>query len=205
MNDTDKWWDQYRDTLVPGYEATIEAEAKMVHRCVISSIIDGLLQTEAYARVILDGPPVVEKETLLEVRMKRQWHVFEKAMPPKLEFVMDEACLYRELGGKEVLKEQLKHLLSMSKLPMVSLRILPFSETRNSFMSDTFLYFFNEQKTEGMVQFETHYGMSGQSDHTTLVMYYNHFVNIRDRALDEAATRETIKRAIARLEMENMA
>ncbi|GAA2151578.1 helix-turn-helix domain-containing protein [Actinomadura napierensis] len=41
--------------------------------------------------------------------------------------VLDEAVLMRPAGGKEVMRKQLEHLLALSDLPHVSIRIVPFT------------------------------------------------------------------------------
>lgn len=83
-------------------------------------VIPGLLQTEAYARVLLRGDGVA-----VEARLDRQAILArEDPQPPIFRCVIDEAVLHRSIGGPEVMREQLKHLVSMIN-PRLSVQVLP--------------------------------------------------------------------------------
>jgi hypothetical protein len=101
-----------------------------------SSVIPGLLQTELYARHVIEGWNAIatltpqELQRRVEVRMRRQ----EVLMAPRrLHFsaVIDEAVLLRRVGGGTVMREQLDHLYRMTELPNVALRILPLNVTHD--------------------------------------------------------------------------
>jgi hypothetical protein len=142
------WWESYGGALTQEYMDFIglEAEASSVlvwH----AEAVPGLLQTEAYARSIYDAhqevirlpPGVFERRT--EVRMRRQ-QVLTRQDPPPLELsaVIDESVLLRKVGSREVMFEQLCHLLEMGQLPNVALRILPL-QRESSLMADSFVVF----------------------------------------------------------------
>ncbi|MER6950110.1 helix-turn-helix transcriptional regulator [Nonomuraea sp. NPDC000554] len=83
-------------------------------------LIPGLLQTEAYARVLLRG-----NETAVSGRLNRQLILTrEDPAPPCLRCVIDEAVLHRPIGGPEVMREQLCRLVSMIG-PRLSVQVLP--------------------------------------------------------------------------------
>ncbi|SCL16091.1 DUF5753 domain-containing protein [Micromonospora inyonensis] len=93
-------------------------------RCYESSVIPGLLQTEAYARAVLaSGPLAAEVGSYVETRLRRQTDVFERPRPPLTVFVMDEAALRR--GDPEILHPQLDHLVAMAQRPSVMVHVLP--------------------------------------------------------------------------------
>jgi transcriptional regulator with XRE-family HTH domain len=69
------------------------------------AIVPGLLQTEEYAYALLDGD-----EAALKARMERQ-NILTSDSPPTLRCVLDEAVLYRNKGGTQVMCNQLKHIL----------------------------------------------------------------------------------------------
>jgi transcriptional regulator with XRE-family HTH domain len=69
------------------------------------AIIPGLLQTEDYARALLNG-----NETAVQARMERQ-AILTGDDPPTLHVVLDEMVLYREVGGRQVMHSQLTHLM----------------------------------------------------------------------------------------------
>lgn len=68
------------------------------------AFVYGLLQTEEYARSQLKG-----NETAVQARMERQ-SILTADVPPMIHVVLDELVLYREIGGRQVMHNQLKHL-----------------------------------------------------------------------------------------------
>lgn len=70
------------------------------------ALIPGLLQTPEYAAALLDGD-----EEAVQARMERQ-KILTRDDPPMVHVVLDEAVLYRERGGKEVMRGQLEHLIA---------------------------------------------------------------------------------------------
>jgi transcriptional regulator with XRE-family HTH domain len=69
------------------------------------AIVPGLLQTEEYARSLLN-----DNEAAVQARLDRQ-RVLAGDSPPTLRAVLDEAILYRNRGGSCVMHNQLKHLV----------------------------------------------------------------------------------------------
>ncbi|WP_371776630.1 helix-turn-helix domain-containing protein [Streptomyces sp. NBC_01438] len=93
-----------------------------------ADVIDGLLQTEAYARALYRErrPAFTEEQVdgLVAARMARQ-AIFERRPAPLLTFVQEEATLRRPTGGKMVLRQQLEHLLELSMLRHVEIQVMP--------------------------------------------------------------------------------
>lgn len=91
-------------------------------------VIDGLLQTEAYARALYGErrPAYTEEQVdrLVAARMARQ-SIFERRPAPLLTFVQEEATLRRPTGGKNVLRRQLEHLLELGALRHVEIQVMP--------------------------------------------------------------------------------
>ena len=89
--------------------------------------IPGLLQTADYARAILAaGPDTAEDELeqLVSARIERQ-AIFDRATPPKLWAVMDEAVLHRLIGSRKIMYDQLLHLADTSCHPSITVQIVP--------------------------------------------------------------------------------
>ncbi|WP_228637933.1 helix-turn-helix transcriptional regulator [Microtetraspora sp. AC03309] len=83
-------------------------------------LIPGLLQTEAYARVLLRGD-----EAAVAGRLNRQLILTrEEPAPPTFRCVIDEGVLHRPIGGPEVMREQLGHLVGMIG-PRLSVQVVP--------------------------------------------------------------------------------
>lgn len=93
-----------------------------------NSVVPGLLQTEEYARAVFDCRyPPVEDETVddwVQGRMDRQ-KVWDRFRPPRANFILEEAILRRPVGGREVMREQLRKLRYMEQLPCMGLQIMP--------------------------------------------------------------------------------
>jgi transcriptional regulator with XRE-family HTH domain len=84
------------------------------------SLVHGLLQTPAYAEVLLYG----DKEKV-EERMTRQGILTrENPLPPGCTFLIDEGVLLREVGNPEIMRAQLDHLLEAPIALGVSLQIV---------------------------------------------------------------------------------
>lgn len=86
--------------------------------------VPGLLQTEDYARASLIVGGVRDLEAAVAARMARQ-AVFDRSKAPTMWVLIDEGVIDRPVGGPEVMRAQLAHLLDMSQHPNVGLRILP--------------------------------------------------------------------------------
>ncbi|MCT6778547.1 helix-turn-helix domain-containing protein [Streptomyces sp. CS7] len=107
--------------------AKLEAEAIEIGSYA-NGVIDGLLQTEEYARALYAQrrPAYAEDdiERLVAARMARQV-VFDRRPAPLLTFVQEEATLRRRTGGRMVLRRQLEHLLELSQLRHVEIQVMP--------------------------------------------------------------------------------
>jgi transcriptional regulator with XRE-family HTH domain len=90
-------------------------------------IIPGLLQTADYARAILAADPETVEDQLDELvaaRLERQ-AIFDRAAPPDLWAVLDEAVLHRLIGTRKVMYDQLLHLADTSCRSNVTVQIVP--------------------------------------------------------------------------------
>ncbi|MEV7414113.1 helix-turn-helix transcriptional regulator [Streptomyces sp. NPDC089919] len=126
-----QWWHEYRGLLPQEYRDFISLEASAgAARTVELSVVPGLLQTAGYARAVtraaLGGLPEPKVDALVDVRLARQ-AVLRADPPLELSAVLDEAVLRRQIGGPEVMREQLRHLVAVAELPQVRLQVLPFS------------------------------------------------------------------------------
>ncbi|WP_419992932.1 helix-turn-helix domain-containing protein [Streptomyces boninensis] len=124
------WWSSYRDLLPPAYRDFISLEAEATGmRTLETTVVPGLLQTPEYARCVtsaaLGKAASGQVGPLVDVRLARQ-SVLHGSRPLVLHAVLDEAVLRRKVGGPEVMREQLRHLVEVGALPHVRLQVLPF-------------------------------------------------------------------------------
>ncbi|MFE1900492.1 helix-turn-helix transcriptional regulator [Streptomyces yangpuensis] len=139
--------------------AEMEARAAFIftYQC---QLVYGLLQTEDYARAVLGVEKPDTLDTSVAARMDRQ-RVLARDNPPVLWVVLDEAALHREIGGREVMRNQLAHLLSLQDRPWLEIQVLPFRAGQHAAMmgSFTLLRFAGDP--------DIHYSESYDSGHMT--------------------------------------
>jgi hypothetical protein len=127
---TPGWWHRYGDVLPHWFQSYLglEAAAALIRTYEVQ-YIPGLLQTREYARAVVllahDGAPEEEIDRRVELRMDRQ-KVLVRPGAPQLWVVVDEAALRRLIGGPDVMRGQITHLLEVAKLPNVTVQVIPF-------------------------------------------------------------------------------
>lgn len=134
-----RWWQEYAD-LPNIHVAGLEADASTIWQY-STQLVPGLLQTEAYARAVLEAIRLDAKpgeiERRLELRIHRQ-AVLTSEDAPEYWVVLDEAVVRRQVGGPAVMAEQLQHLVEATKLPNVTLQVLPFTSGEHPGMDGEF-------------------------------------------------------------------
>ncbi|MFI0481506.1 helix-turn-helix domain-containing protein [Actinomadura sp. 9N215] len=125
------WWQRYEGKLDPATldYISLESEAASIKSFQLH-LVSGLLQTQHYIRAVVECDIVLGETSdfdgLAEIRMRRQQILYGEN-PPHLWAILSEAALRQQFGGPEVMKEQLIHLLELSRLPNVTLQVLPFA------------------------------------------------------------------------------
>lgn len=124
------WWHAYGDAVPSWFELYVGLESAAARlRGYDESLIPGILQTKEYAQGLyrLGGTlSDEERERAVQVRLQRQ-ALLMRRLPaaPRLESVLCESVLRRVVGGPRVMTVQLDHLLKLSELPNVAVRVLP--------------------------------------------------------------------------------
>jgi transcriptional regulator with XRE-family HTH domain len=126
------WWEAYSDVVTAEYAGYLELESEAVTAlCWSAQLVHGLLQTEDYARAAMvshvEWMPVTPSgriRRLIEVRLARQRLMSERGSLA-LSVVLDESVLLRKMGQAQVMRKQLDHLVDVSRLPNVTVRVLP--------------------------------------------------------------------------------
>ncbi|MEU8135361.1 helix-turn-helix domain-containing protein [Streptodolium elevatio] len=124
------WWHSYGDILPSWFQVYVGLEeAASVIRTYEVQFVPGLLQTADYARaVIVAGQPnaaAPEIERRVGLRTQRQL-ILERDRPPRLWAVLDEAALRRPIGGRDVMRGQIQHLIDAAAHPHVTIQVMPF-------------------------------------------------------------------------------
>jgi transcriptional regulator with XRE-family HTH domain len=89
-------------------------------------LVPGILQTSEYVRAIMTAAGVPAGEVALRVatRIGRS-EAITRRKPAELLVLLGQSALNQEIGGREVMVAQLKHLLEMAARPNIELRIVP--------------------------------------------------------------------------------
>jgi len=139
---TPGWWQHYGDVLPSWFRTYVDLEqAATLIRTYEGQFVPGLLQTDDYMRAVVRGAHLEESSDevgrRVRLRMARQI-LLTRDSPPRLWAVVDEAALRRPVGGKEVMRGQLERLIEATKLPNVTLQILPFASGAHPAMVGAF-------------------------------------------------------------------
>lgn len=122
------WWNHQHPALSDMVEYVSLEDIATHIRTWQQSVVPGLLQTPDYARAVAvgngnwDDPD--EIEPFVEARMIRQARLSGER-PLQLWAVVHEAALRQLVGGRDVMRAQLGHLIDTAKLPNVKIQVLP--------------------------------------------------------------------------------
>lgn len=121
------WWSAYASVIKPAYSTYIGFEEGAAQVDTYAALaLPGLLQTADYARaVIRAGGPTLsadEIEQRVQVRAQRQTRLQAGL---HLWAILDEAVIRRPVGGSDVMRAQLRHLVDVADLPGVTVQIVP--------------------------------------------------------------------------------
>lgn len=130
------WWHRYSDLMPKWFQDYVGLEESAVRiQTYEVQFVPGLLQTERYAQAVVgQGTPEGTDDEVarrVALRMQRQ-KLLAHPRAPRLWAVVDESVLRRPVGGREVLREQLEHLLDVTKMPNISLQVIPLALGRCS-------------------------------------------------------------------------
>ncbi|MEV0329752.1 helix-turn-helix transcriptional regulator [Micromonospora echinospora] len=127
------WWHAYGDAIPDWFELYVGLESAASRlRFYKNTLVPGLLQTRRYALGIyqVDQPEMTDedRELAVELRLQRQ-SLLTRRLPraPRVQVTLCESVLLRPVGDAAVMAEQLRHLLEVTDLPNISIRILPLS------------------------------------------------------------------------------
>ncbi|MFG2879567.1 Scr1 family TA system antitoxin-like transcriptional regulator [Streptomyces sp. NPDC048337] len=155
-----------------------------------SRSIPGLLQTEAYARALVEAvlpPPTAEEaEDRITARLKRQQLLYRTPYTV-FSFIIDEAVILRQTGGPEVIRQLIDHLLECAKLPNVDLQIMPLISPEHAGLGGPFrLLETDEHEWAGYSEGQ----QSGRvlTDPKDLSLLHQRYAKLRIQALNPADT-----------------
>ncbi|MFC4501356.1 MULTISPECIES: helix-turn-helix domain-containing protein [Streptomyces] len=122
------WWNQYPQLKAQIEYVALEDIATELRTWQLT-FVPGLLQTADYARALAVGngawEDLDEIETFVEARMARQTRLVGER-PLQLWALLHEGVLRQLVGGRDVMRAQLEHLLEAARLPQVRVQVVPY-------------------------------------------------------------------------------
>jgi transcriptional regulator with XRE-family HTH domain len=159
-------------------------------------VIPGLLQSAGYARVLLLAQQTDTSDeaidALVNARLDRQ-AIFDRADPPDVTVVLDEAVAHRLIGTPAIMHDALIHVAEMALRPSIVVQVVPASKGANAGIGGAF-DIASADGTPDMLR------MDGVEDQTTenrsLVRKHRAAFNrVRGDALSRDASRDLILKA----------
>jgi len=150
------WWEEHADTLPEDYQQFIGLEHEATSIAIWHvDVVAGLLQSEGYARHIIDSydrvEPVAPSQVsrLVRVRLRRQQVLDRPGL--KISVVLDESVLLRRIGSDVVMYEQLHRLVREYERPNLALQILPL-DAQHTIIGESFVLFGFEADGDAVLQ-----------------------------------------------------
>jgi hypothetical protein len=194
------WWHPYGLSNA-GYVA-LETDAAIVYEYQLGHV-PGLLQTADYARAVFRGTPPTRSEAeidrIAQVRLFRQRRLTEEP-PLELVAIVDETVLHRPIGGVEVMRDQLWHLVSQAALSSVCFQVLPVSVGVHQGMAGSFTVLGFAEPDEPVVAYtETAVSATHVHKEAEVRAYKLVFDQLRSEALNPGDSAVLVERLAAEL------
>lgn|SRR5574341_407294 len=150
-------WTGYLGVIPDWFRAYVDLEADASElRWYHAEVVPGILQVERYIRAMLaTAQPRVsddEVDRQVRVRLERQTVMGEGS---SLRFILSESALRRNVGGSDIMAEQLRYLADVAEQPNVELQVLPFdAETFGAAWINFILLRFGDDAASDVVYLE---------------------------------------------------
>jgi transcriptional regulator with XRE-family HTH domain len=195
------WWRDYSDIFeneFPGFEN----DASRI-RVFMPLVLPGLLQTQDYAESFIRiGPrPPAWRRRMLDTRSRRQ-EILDRpgGIAPNLTAVITEASLRYQWGSRSERRDQIEHLVDMSRRPNTDLRIQRFTDGPPPGLSSA-INIFDFAEGEPSIAFtETDFAVVEVSEPDQVGRYVQSFEKAVDGALEPSDTAIYLRQLADQLE-----
>ncbi|WP_127357288.1 helix-turn-helix domain-containing protein [Actinacidiphila soli] len=197
------WWNSFADSIPESMNLLLTLEDEATREDHFACLyVPGLLQTRRYNEAVQHASemrlPPSEVDRLVDIRMKRQ-EILSRPTPPHLWAVLDESVVRRVVGDRDVMREQLTHLLAANEAPNITLQVLPFSKGAHSAAMGSFVILGGSEPSLDVVYVDIHVGSLFMEKEEELARYRLAFDYLRAQALDMAASSALIERVCEEL------
>lgn len=203
------WWQDFTDvirqeSLTDHLDTYIAFEADAIRKLEFQgSVIPGLLQTEKYARAVLEvfpfdySPSHVNR--LVELRLRRQEVLHREDLALELQCVIDESVLLRPVGGRETMIAQLEKIKALFGKSNIKTAVLPLSAGEHAAIIGSFeLLEFADDTDDDVVIVESITGSAYVEDQQEVMRYRKAFQEVVRKASGSVESIRLIDSAIER-------
>lgn len=195
------WWQRWNDVLPDWFDTYVGLESEASHISEYEpQLVPGLLQTADYARAVIraEHPNATAEE--IERRVELRLHRQQVEDPPNLWMVLDEAVLHRIVGGRDIMRAQLKRVLDIAVQPGNDIQVLSFEAGEHGSMGSAFFILrFPDPHDTPCVYLETRAGSLYLEEVDEVQQYTTLFDHLRATAVGVRRSEEMISAAINRL------
>jgi transcriptional regulator with XRE-family HTH domain len=177
------WWRDYPDIFeneFPGFEN----DAARI-RVFMPLLLPGVLQTQEYAEAFMrtgPRPPAWRRQALATRQRRQEVLARTDGTLPHLSAVVSEASLLYHWGTRSDRRDQIEHLVELSRRPHVALRIQRFADGPPRGLASPINIFDFAGEEPGIAYTETDIGIQEVGDPDQVTLYSQSF----DRAIDGA-------------------
>ena len=195
-----KGWSTFGDILSQESLDLFSSEpvAKVIYKYE-PSVVPGLFQTQEYARFLLRalGNSEEDVDRRLDIRTQRQ-QLLDSPQRPELHFILDETALARPVGGNDVMREQIAHILELTKLDGVTVLVLPLAAGAHRGMGGAFTVLqFDDPLLRDLLYLEGSEGESVSNDEEGKIRrYLELYVELQNMADKYGSLDENIERIL---------
>ncbi|MEQ4204195.1 helix-turn-helix transcriptional regulator [Actinopolymorpha sp. B17G11] len=196
-------WAAYEQFVAADYTEYLEMEVLAVGvRAFDTSVLYGRLQTESYARAIMEGHSMGllspgEIDRRLEIRMARQGALTRQTDPLHVWVIVAETVLDTTVGAPEVMVDQMRHLLDLAELPNIDLQVLPAVKGAHPGLTGAFAILeFPESWEADVVYLETMTRNTYLADPHEVHRYSLAYRHLSAMALDPGETKALLARRV---------
>jgi transcriptional regulator with XRE-family HTH domain len=179
-------WRQYSDVYSQASLTLFanEAAAQIIYKYE-STVVPGLLQTEEYARALLEGlrTDIDYIDRRVSARLERQ-ELLDREDRPDLQFILGEAAMSCVVGGRAVMARQLDLLKYIATRPRICIQVLPFSAGAHPGMGGAFTILeFADKNLDDLLYLENAGGESTDREDPDLIANYRrNFLALQEMA-----------------------
>jgi transcriptional regulator with XRE-family HTH domain len=182
------WWHAYADGVRPRVATYLDLESTASALwCYQVSRIPALLLTKDYTRAYVTLARIwperaIEPDETTRLVMESQRQAAARSL--KLWVVTDESAIRRRVGGREVMRMQIEHMIEVSSRPNVLIQVMPFNASlRVAFDTSFTIMAFPESADPRVVSIGYPTGMLLIEDLTEVDQYITLFRHMQAAAL----------------------